>query len=268
MSNLVKINNQDLQIKEIKGQRVVTFKDIDILHERVEGTANKRFLDNQKHFIKDTDYFEFTGDDLKEIKRLPNFGIGLNASKAIFITESGYLMLVKSLTDDLAWKVQRELVNNYFRVKQQKVKVNQLSPELQMFKQIFDSVAKQQLEQQQIKAEVKETKEEVQAIRDVIKLDTTSWRKEVADLITKMAINMGGHEHIKHLRQDSYMLLEQRLKCSLSTRLTNKRRRMADEGICKSKRDKLNKLDIIGEDVRLLEGYLAIVKEMVIKYGI
>ena len=26
-------------------------------------------------------------------------------------------MLVKSLQDDLAWKVQRELVNNYFRVK-------------------------------------------------------------------------------------------------------------------------------------------------------
>ena len=27
-------------------------------------------------------------------------------------------MLVKSLQDDLAWKVQRELVNNYFRVKE------------------------------------------------------------------------------------------------------------------------------------------------------
>lgn len=33
------------------------------------------------------------------------------------ITESGYLMLVKSFTDDLAWKVQRELVNFYFRGK-------------------------------------------------------------------------------------------------------------------------------------------------------
>lgn len=33
------------------------------------------------------------------------------------LTESGYLMLAKSFTDDLAWKVQRELVNNYFRAK-------------------------------------------------------------------------------------------------------------------------------------------------------
>ncbi|WWU65401.1 ORF6N domain-containing protein [Clostridium baratii] len=131
MNNLVKINNNDLQAKEFKGQRVITFKEIDLVHERVEGTANKRFLDNQKHFIEGVDYFEVTGDVLKEIKRLPNFGIGLNASKAILITESGYLMLVKSLSDDLAWTVQRELVNKYFRVKELKVGQPQLIiPEL------------------------------------------------------------------------------------------------------------------------------------------
>lgn len=33
------------------------------------------------------------------------------------MTESGYLMLAKSFTDDLAWQVQRELVNFYFRAK-------------------------------------------------------------------------------------------------------------------------------------------------------
>ena len=36
----------------------------------------------------------------------------------ILLTESGYLMLVKSFTDDIAWSVQRQLVNSYFRVKQ------------------------------------------------------------------------------------------------------------------------------------------------------
>ena len=33
------------------------------------------------------------------------------------LTESGYLMLVKSFTDDLAWEVQRELVKTYFNKK-------------------------------------------------------------------------------------------------------------------------------------------------------
>ena len=31
----VKINNTDLSVKEFRGQRVVTFKDIDMLHGRV-----------------------------------------------------------------------------------------------------------------------------------------------------------------------------------------------------------------------------------------
>lgn len=43
---------------------------------------------------------------------------------------------------------------------------------------------------------------------------------------------------------------------------------MADEGICKSKRDKLNYLDVIERDCRLVEGYVAIVKELAVKYGV
>ena len=37
-----------------------------------------------------------------------------------FITESGYLMLVKSFTDELSWNVQRMLVNSYFNYKEEK----------------------------------------------------------------------------------------------------------------------------------------------------
>ena len=54
----------------------------------------------------------------------------------------------------------------------------------------------------------------------------------------------------------------------METRLTNKRRRMADEGVCKSKRDRLNKVDVIADDKKLIEIYVAIVKEMAIKYGV
>ena len=34
------------------------------------------------------------------------------------MTETGYLMIVKSFTDDLAWSVQRQLVNTYFKAKE------------------------------------------------------------------------------------------------------------------------------------------------------
>ncbi|WP_394899421.1 ORF6C domain-containing protein [Clostridium paraputrificum] len=127
-NQIVKINNTNLSVKEFNEQRVVTFKDIDMLHERVEGTAKRNFNEHKKHLIKDVDYFEVKQSDFQkyEIRTLeiPNRGLTL-------ITESGYLMLVKSLQDDLAWKVQRELVNNYFRVKSgQALNTSKLSKEL------------------------------------------------------------------------------------------------------------------------------------------
>lgn len=116
-NKIMKINNIDLSVKEFKKLRVVTFKDIDMLHERVEGTAKRNFNENKKHLIQNVDYFLIKGEELRELKQSTNFVLS-NAKEITLITESGYLMLVKSLQDDLAWKVQRELVNNYFRVKE------------------------------------------------------------------------------------------------------------------------------------------------------
>lgn len=112
MDNLIRINNHDIQAKEFKGQRIVTFKDIDMVHERPEGTAKRNFTENRERFIENVDYFIARPSDFGKYENrtleIPNRGLTL-------ITESGYLMLVKSFTDDLAWKVQRELVNSYFR---------------------------------------------------------------------------------------------------------------------------------------------------------
>ncbi|HBF2809084.1 TPA: ORF6N domain-containing protein [Clostridioides difficile] len=117
MNNLVLINDKELQIKEFKGERVITFKEIDLIHERAEGTAKRNFTENKKYFIKNVDYFEVS---TKIVPSLELYGFSKFAPNGVLITESGYLMLVKSLTDDLAWTVQRELVNNYFRVKENK----------------------------------------------------------------------------------------------------------------------------------------------------
>lgn len=99
-----------LQIKEYRGKRVVTFKDIDTVHKRPEGTARKRFNDNRRHFVSGVDFFKTRCSEVRPFfgQTLPN-GFNPNAEITL-ITETGYLMLVKSFTDDLAWKVQRELV--------------------------------------------------------------------------------------------------------------------------------------------------------------
>ena len=115
ITDCVIINTMPLAIKEYNNRRVVTFKDIDTLHQRPKGTARKRFNDNKSRFIEDEDYFKVCASEFRT-RKIAN--ISSKAQEDItLITESGYLMLVKSLTDDLAWKVQRELVNTYFRAK-------------------------------------------------------------------------------------------------------------------------------------------------------
>lgn len=42
---------------------------------------------------------------------------------------------------------------------------------------------------------------------------------------------------------------------------------MAEEGATKSKRDKTSKVDVIGNDKKLIEIYMAVVKDFAIKFG-
>ena len=94
-----------MNIKEYNGQRVVTFKDIDLVHGRPEGTAGRNFRENRKHFIEGVDYFRIDQPD--EIRRLGfERKQGGTPEYIILVTESGYLMLAKSFTDDLAWNVK------------------------------------------------------------------------------------------------------------------------------------------------------------------
>ncbi len=103
--------------REYEGYRVVTFKDIDLLHRRPEGTAKRNFTANKKHFIEYTDYFLITAKSVENAEKYEIRSFEIPPRGLIVLTETGYLMLVKSFTDDLAWQIQRELVTNYFRVR-------------------------------------------------------------------------------------------------------------------------------------------------------
>lgn len=117
MNNLITIKNTEMQIKEYNGQRVVTFKDIDAVHERPNGTAKRSFNENKKHFVEGEDYIKICVDEIRTNK-LWDISNKARADITLF-TESGYLMIVKTFTDDLSWNVQRQLVNAYFRVKEE-----------------------------------------------------------------------------------------------------------------------------------------------------
>ena len=119
MNEVITIENTEMQIREYNGQRVVTLKDIDIVHGKKSDTAKKSFQKHKQHFILGTDYFEMTRKEFGE-RYSPNEKVAGNPNlKTYLFTESGYLMIVKVFTDELAWNVQRQLVNAYFRVKEE-----------------------------------------------------------------------------------------------------------------------------------------------------
>lgn len=114
--NTVTINNKQLPAVEYRGQRVVTLAMIDEVHQRPEGTARAAFNRNRSHFIEGVDFLEMTADVIRTESLSDAFAA--RTAKGIILFESGYLMLTKPFNDDLAWQVQRELVNSYFRTRE------------------------------------------------------------------------------------------------------------------------------------------------------
>ena len=104
-------------------------------------------------------------------------------------------------------------------------------------------------------------------MRDVIQLSSVSWRKETTNLLNKIAKSRGEDNYME-VRRESYNVLNERMGVSVETRLANAKKRMYENGCSKTKIEKLNALDVIEQDKKLIEGYMAIVKEMAIKYGV
>lgn len=261
MKQLIKITTNE------KGQQLVSARELHeflgIVKHMTQWMVPYIKNDNDYGFVENVDFTRIDGE-VNPTNGIPTIDYALTIEMAKELS-----MLSKSPKGSEARKYfiscEKKLKENL-----QVINTSELSPELQMFKQIFDTVARQQLENKQIKAEIKETKEEIKGIREVVAINTStiSWREECRKLIVKMAQNLGGNKFISEINKEIYSLMRTRLKCKLDVQLTNMRRRMADEGVCKSKRDKLNYLDVIARDSRLIEGYVAIVKELSIKYGV
>lgn len=163
MNNLVEINNITLEVKEFKNQRVVTFRDIDRVHKRPDGTARKAFNRNKKRLIENEDYIVLKPNvhetDISNIL-IPNRGITV-------LTESGYLLLVKVFDDNLAWEVQRQLVSNYFQVKEIYAKENSMENKLiELLSSMNDRL---------LKLEENQEKEQIQTIETTYKKPYNPW---------------------------------------------------------------------------------------------
>ena len=128
MTNKMIILNEEIEIKEYKNERAITAWDISRLHGRDVREVNQQFNRNIKNLIENEDYFIVNRKNIldsviqKSHKVIQDF-IPNNVKEIVLFTESGYLLLVKTFTDEKSWKVQRQLVKSYFKLKELKDKV-------------------------------------------------------------------------------------------------------------------------------------------------
>ncbi|WP_107839537.1 Rha family transcriptional regulator [Metasolibacillus meyeri] len=138
--------------------------------------------------------------------------------------------------------------------------------------ELIAMMAQHNVEQERRLNEVEQRQNQLEAkqdnITEIIALNPTEWRKKVSRILSKIAESRGGFEAHKQVRNESYELLEERARCKLNIRIANKQKNLLLTGVGRSTISKVSKIDVIADDTRLTEIYLAIVKEMAIKYGV
>ena len=139
--------------------------------------------------------------------------------------------------------------------------VSNLSPELRLLINL-------EMQQKQQAAALEAVNKRLDNTCELISLRPDAWREDCRKLIVRIAQARGGNEYIRDTQAEIYDLLNHRFAVDLDARLRNARRRMADDGMCKSKRERFTKVDVIAQDKKLIEGYIAIIKEMSIKAGL
>lgn len=174
------------------------------------------------------------------------------------LTRKGCDMVANKTTGEKGIIFTAEYVTQ-FEYMETKIKapIQELSPQLQL-------LINMELEQKKLKEEIVETKEEVQAIREVVEIKPSdTWRKDTNIILSKICKKLNDYRNPK---EEVYKALQERAGCDLKIRLKNMRGRLALEGATKTKIDNLNYLDVIESDKKLIEIYVSIVKDMVIKY--
>ncbi|MCC0652190.1 ORF6N domain-containing protein [Clostridioides sp. ES-S-0001-03] len=255
----------NLQVIERNNERVLTTQQLADVYETDVNNIQTNFNRNKERFKENVHYFLLQGEHLKEFKNQPTNSqlVSKHSSQLYLWTERGANRHCKILDTDKAWEQFDNLEETYFKVKQQKPTCIE-DVLIESLKEMKDL----RLQVNQANDIALEAKTEVKTIKEVVSLNATDWRKDTQQLIARIAKQQGSFEHINMLRRESYELLDNRFGVDLHRRLINKRRKMAEEGVSESKREKINNLDVIQDDKKLIEGYVSVIKDMALKYGI
>lgn len=142
--------------------------------------------------------------------------------------------------------------------------VDLLTPEMQMFKHMFDAVAKTQIEATETSRKLVLVENNISIIKETIIQREDNWRESLSKMFNT-AVKNSKNQDFKSMRNESYTILEERAHCDLARRQRNMQERLKESGATKTKVDGVSKIDVIEDDPKLKEIYTSIVKEMSVK---
>jgi prophage antirepressor-like protein len=139
--------------------------------------------------------------------------------------------------------------------------VNQPQSQLEVLQGTINQLVEQE-------RRVSEVEKKLDNISNIMTMDSFEWRDKVNSVLKKIANKWSGVEPYRSVKKLSYERLEKRAGCKLELRLNNRKERALAQGMTKSYIRKINKLDVIQEDKKLIEIYIQIIKEMAIQHQV
>lgn len=270
MNDLITIGNIQFTAKTLDGKPVLTFRDIDTIHRRPEGSAKRNFNTNRQRFIEGEDFFKITADEFRT-------AIGDMDSRqqndVTLFTESGYLMIIKSFTDDWAWEAQRKLVKTYFRAKEMAAeKPKPLSPnEMFSLQAQINLESERKLKVLEERAEntdkrLDETNRKFDAITAFTAAPLTevdTWQERMGSHIRRAVEQFGLNYQQFHAKL--YAELERTAGVDLQCRQTRMRNRMFAAGATKTECKNVSKLSIVASDKKLRAMFETILRNEIVR---
>mgnify|MGYP000649470583 FL=1 len=194
----------------------------------------------------------------------------MNREKSSYeCTKMGCEMLANKMTGEKGIIFTAKYVKRFNEMESaqmQTIDTTELSPNLQSFKMLFDSMVEQELKQKQMEKDIKGLQNSLDNIQDLISLSKDNWRADVKNMVNKITYKTGINHKVVY--DEIYKEIDSRFGVNLNTRLKNRKNNAIKNGVSKTKADKINKLDIINEDKLLIEAILIVIKDLAIKYGL
>ena len=250
------MTNFQLSPIENEGKRVLTTAQLAESYGTTTKVISYNFNSNKERYIEGKHFYYLEGEKKRDFCNRLEIQDGSKATKLYLWTEKGALLHAKSLNTDKAWEVYDYLVESYFTKKT--ADYSGLSPQLQYLISLEQKT-------KALETAVHNTNKKLDSVCDTIQVTTDNWRKKTHMLINKLATARGMEQRLIYL--DIYDELENRAGVNLTRRYDNLIDRLYERGASNSVISRMNYIDVIAEDKKLIEIYTSVVKEWCIRYG-